>query len=762
VAGRFAGRPAAGARVLTLFGVTIFLGASLLFLVQPMFARMALPLLGGAPAVWNTAMVFYQATLLAGYAYAHVTVRWLGVRRQAGLHLLILLLPILTLPIALPAGRIPPGDSSPIPWLLALLAVAVGLPFFAVSATSPVLQAWFAATGHPAARNPYVLYAASNVGSLLALLSYPLLVERLFALGVQSRLWAWGYGALVLMVAGCALALRRMAGVRADGPSGEPGGARALGRADDPPGLEDAAVLPITAVRRARWLVLAAVPSSLMLSVTTYISTDIAAIPLLWIGPLGIYLLTFTLVFGRRRIVPHRVWVELLPVALLPVVLVLVARANEPLALVIPTHLVTFFVAAMVCHGELARDRPDPRHLTEFYLWLAIGGVVGGAFTALIAPKVFTNVLEYPLVLALLPLLPTRPAAAWQGGVRQVLDVLLPLGLGVLTVGLIGGLERSGSGPEAIGPAVGLVTILCLTFWRRPVRFALGLAALLLGGSVYRGEEGQLLYAERSFFGVSRVTRESSGQYHMLLHGTTLHGMQALAKERRREPLTYYHRNGPFGQFFTVVETATPRRAVAVVGLGAGSAACYGTPDQRWTFYEIDPTVLRIAANTRFFTFLRDCPPKQYILLGDARLTLARAADGAYDLIILDAYSSDAPPMHLITLDAVRLYLTKLAPGGVLLFNISNRHLVLEPVLGAVARAAGLAARTRDDGHVADADRRTGKVQSQWVVMARRPEELGALGTDPLWKVLAAPPDARPWTDDFASLFSVFRWGSKL
>src|SRR5262245_12617024 len=321
-----------------------------------MFARMALPLLGGAPAVWNTAMVFYQATLLVGYAYAHVTVRWLGVRRQAGLHLLILLLPLVTLPIALPAGWIPPGDSSPIPWLLALLAVAVGLPFFAVSATSPVLQAWLAATDHPAARNPYVLYAASNVGSLLALLSYPLVMERVFALGMQSRLWAWGYGALVLLVGGCALALWRARTNPAGAAIGERASARAPGDPGDAAIPHGPAAAPITVARRARWVVLAAVPSSLMLSVTTFISTDIAAIPLLWIVPLSLYLLTFALVFGRRRIVPHRLWVELLPVALLPLVLILVARANEPLALVIPTPLVTFFVAALAFLGRLRED----------------------------------------------------------------------------------------------------------------------------------------------------------------------------------------------------------------------------------------------------------------------------------------------------------------------------------------------------------------------------------------------------------------------
>jgi spermidine synthase len=741
--------------MLILFGATIFVGAGLLFLIQPMFARMALPLLGGAPAVWNTAMVFYQAVLLVGYAYAHVTMRWLGARRQAALHLAVLLLPVMALPIALPAGWVPPGDTSPVSWLFALLAVAVGLPFFAVSATSPVLQAWFAATEHRAARDPYVLYAASNVGSLLALLAYPAIVERLLRLDQQSRLWGWVYAACVLLATACAAGLWRTQARHGTGRSAD---ATAAAPADSG---SDEAVRPVTLARRARWVGLAAVPSSLMLSVTTYLSTDIAAIPLLWIAPLSIYLLTFALVFGRRRLIPHRVWVELLPVALLPLVLVLVARANEPLALVIPTHLVVFFVAAMVCHGEVARDRPDPRHLTAFYLWIAVGGVLGGAFTALVAPRIFNSVLEYPLVVALLPLLPARPPAAWQGRSRQLLDVALPLGLGVLAAELILTLERSGRA-ESVGPAVGLLVLLCLTFARRPLRFALGLAALLLAGSFHHGEEGQLLFAERSFFGVSRVTRARDGQYQMLLHGTTLHGMQALSPERRREPLTYYHALGPLGQVFPALDTLAPRRAVAVVGLGAGSVACHGKAGQRWTFYEIDPTVFRIARSTRFFTFLRDCPPQPFVILGDARLTLARAPDGAYDLIVLDAYSSDAPPLHLITLDAVRLYLTKLAPGGVLVLNISNRHLDLEPVVGAIARAAGLVARTRSDNEVGAAERLAGKVESQWVVMARRAEDLGALLEEPLWRAPAAPPGLAPWTDNFASLLTAFHWRSRL
>jgi hypothetical protein len=700
--------------VLPLYTLTIFLAAGLLFLVQPLFARMALPLLGGAPAVWNTAMVFYQAALLAGYAYAHVATRVLGVRRQAALHLALLLLPLAVLPVRVPPGWHPPADANPVPWLLALLTVAVGLPFFATSATSPVLQAWFAATGHGAARDPYFLYAASNLGSMLALVAYPVVLERALALDAQSRLWGWGYGALVLLVGACAVALWR----------GRAAGARAgLGATAALDAAAAEAAAPPTVGRRARWVLLAFVPSSLLLSVTTYLSTDIAAIPLLWVVPLAIYLLTFILVFGRRRLVPHRVWVELLPLAMLPLVLVLVARANEPLAVVLPTHLVAFFVAAMVCHGELAADRPHARHLTGFYLWLSLGGVLGGAFTALAAPLLFSSVAEYPLVLVLVPLLPARPPGAWQGRLARVLDVALPLGLGALALGVMRALDRGALEAEWLGPAAGLLALACLVFARRPLRFALGLAAVFLAGAAHPGQEGTLLYAERSFFGVSRVTRDPTGQYHRLMHGTTLHGMQALDPARRREPLTYFHPSGPLGEFFAAVDGPARPRAVAVVGLGAGSLACYGQPGERWTFYEIDPTVLRIAGDPRFFTFLRDCPPGPVaVRLGDARLMLDRA------------------------------------PDGLLLFNASNRHLVLEPVLGAIARAAGLVARTQDDAHVSDAERRLGKVESQWVVMARRPEDLRALRDHPRWTVPRVPPDAAPWTDGFASLLSAFRW----
>jgi hypothetical protein len=734
--------------MLVIFGVTIFLSATLLFVVQPMFARMVLPLLGGAPAVWNTAMVFYQATLLLGYGYAHATSAWLGTRRQIALHLAVLLLPLLVLPVAVPRGWTPPGHDNPIPWLLAVLLVAVGLPFFVVSTSAPLLQRWFALTGHRAAADPYFLYGASNLGSMLALLSYPAVVEPYLRLGSQSRLWAMGYALLVVLIATCGACAWR-ARSHAPVPVLAGGSDVAVGAAEAPP----------SAARRLRWVLLSFVPSSLMLGVTTYLSTDIAAIPLLWVIPLAIYLLTFILVFARRPPIPHRVMVELLPIVVLPLLLVLASRATGPLALVLPVHPLVLFAVAMVCHGELARDRPSPRYLTAFYLWMSVGGVLGGVFAAVLAPLLFTSVLEYPLTLVLGCLLARRPEAPPATRTQRVLDVLLPLALAAGGAAVVTAVQAGG--PEArarMGLVFGVLVLGCFAFSRRPVRFGLGVAAVLLAAALYRGEEGRLLYSERSFFGVNRVTLDDTGRYHYLLHGTTLHGMQSLEPARRREPLAYFYATGPLGQLFEAYRGDRARRAVAVVGLGAGSIACHAGPGQRWIFYEIDPVVERIARDARYFTFLRDCAPGVPVVLGDARLRLTEARPGEYDLLILDAYSSDAPPLHLITREALALYLEKLAPAGVLVFNISNRHMDFEPVLGRLAEDAGLAALTQDDAVVDDAEYARGKRPSQWVVMARDRVDLTPLAGNPRWHPPRREPGAVLWTDDFAALIQTFRW----
>jgi hypothetical protein len=375
-----------------VYTLTIFISATLLFIVQPLFARMALPFLGGAPAVWNTALTFYQAALLAGYAYAHATSAWLAPRWQATLHLLLLLVPFVVLPIHIPAGWAPPQESSPLPWLLMLLCASVGLPFFVVSATSPLLQRWFASTDHPAAADPYFLYAASNLGSMLSLFSYPIFFEPRFDLERQSRLWAVGYGLLVLFISMCALGIIRNRGPRVGENAMEP-----------------QAIAPLSGRRRLRWTALALVPSSLMVSVTTFLSTDIAAIPLLWIMPLSLYLLTFILVFAKRPPLSHNLMLLAQPVVLLPFLIAYSAGATRPITMLIALHLITFFVLTMICHGQIARDRPHPRHLTEYYLWISVGGVLGGIFSALLAPILFSNVTEYPLMLVLACLLSSAP-----------------------------------------------------------------------------------------------------------------------------------------------------------------------------------------------------------------------------------------------------------------------------------------------------------------------------------------------------------------
>jgi hypothetical protein len=737
--------------VLITHTAATFLGAALLFSVQPLFARLVLPLLGGSPAVWNTALTFYQALLLLGYAYAHASLRWLGARRQAMLHVPLLAIACLTLPIRVPAGWSPPTDASPIPWLLVLMTVSLGAPFLAVSTTSPVLQRWFAETRHPAAADPYFLYAASNVGGLLGLLAYPLLLEPTLSLEAQSRLWSAGYVTLALLSAACWLFARRATAAPAA-----------------PPGPQSASFsIGISTSRRLRWVLRAFAPASLVLGVTTFLSSDIAAVPLLWVIPLALYLSSYVVAFaggGGSRV--GRAATRAIPYVVLPLAVGLAARLTEPMVLLIPFHLLALFVVALACHARLAADRPAPEHLTEFYFWIALGGVLAGAFNAILAPVLFTSIAEYPLTLALAVLLARETHDA--GPPRQrALDVALPLGLCALTGALLlrsqggeaGDLVRASLSGRALlfGPPV----LICLTFVRRPVRFALGIGAILLAGSLWYGDSSGLLHAERSFFGVHRVRRSilmgagESDSYHVLVHGNTVHGAQSVDGSRRLDPLVYYHPAGPIGQVFASLPV-TQAQPVAVVGLGTGSLACYGRPGQAWTFYEIDPAVERIARDERYFTFLRDCPPRVAVTLGDARISLRAAADRSYGALVLDAYSSDAIPVHLITREALALYLEKLAPAGVLAFHISNRHFDLAPVLAALAKDAGLVCFVRYDTGEVEQHTGRGASGSTWAVMARTHDDLAPLIESNLW---SSASDAGPlWTDRFASVLSVFRW----
>lgn len=730
-------RRVTGAALLALYTSAVFGSAFLLFLVQPMFGRMVLPLLGGTPAVWNTCMLFFQAALLGGYGYAHLSAR-LGLRRQATLHLLLLVGVALLLPVSV-AGAVPEGGDAPVPWLLWLMVVTVGPPFLILAATGPLLQWWFSRSAHPDAHDPYRLYAASNLGSLLALLAYPLWVEPRLGLARQSGAWTVGYVLLGLLLAGCAAAVWKRPAVEAlSMVKAEPIDQR------------------VTMRERAIWTALAFVPSSLLLGVTTYLTTDLAPVPLLWVLPLALYLLSFTLVFAPRQLLPHRWMVAVQPALLATVALSLLSGFVRNPAFAIPVHLAGLFVTAMVCHGELARRRPAVRHLTEFYLWIALGGVLGGAFNALLAPALFSRAWEYPVVLVLACL--ARP---WP---RRPRNFRIYLGGALRSAGLVAALllllgvnadDLSTAAYVAVAAAV--IALLTVALGRTPLWLALCIGTVLLVRTVQDVHEEDTLLARRSFFGQYRVHLFDGGwegRYHVLTHGSTLHGAQSLDPERRGDPLTYYVQSGPLGNlFFSMGVSSSPRR-VAVVGLGTGTTASYGVEGETWTFYEIDPGIERIARDPRLFTYLRDSPADIRVVLGDARLSLARAPEGAYDLILLDAFSSDAIPTHLLTREALELYLSRLAPGGRIAFHVSNRYLDLESVVAALVRDLGLAARA---GSGPPSLRTSYEQFSDWIVVARTEEDLVTLTANG-WRPLKPRSDAPPWTDDYSSLLGVFSW----
>jgi spermidine synthase len=721
---------------LLAYAATMFLSAVLLFAIQPMFAKIALPLLGGSPGVWNTAMVFFQSVLLLAYGYAHVSTRWLGIRRQALLHAIVLAVAFAALPVAAVTWA-PPTDSTPILWLIGFFAASIGLPVFAVSATAPLLQRWFAGMSHPAAKDPYFLYGASNLGSLLSLLAYPLLFERWLSVDTQGWAWSLGYGALAASIALCAVLLWRLP---------------AADTADIQPQPDDAASAPITWKQRGLWILLAFVPSSLLLGVTTHISTDIAATPLFWVVPLALYLLTFVLVFARRPLLQHSWMVRVQPIVFIILAIMFALLPMMPIWFALGLNLLAFFIAAMVCHGELARRRPAASRLTEFYVWMSIGGVLGGMFNALAAPLIFDGVYEYPIALALACLLRPRRSGSTDRAFTW-LDILIP---GVLLAVLLlvnGRLDELGRvGIVAFLVAVG---VLLLSSAERPLRFALGFAAAIF---LATGLDNLAVDQERSFFSVNKIRMHESGSFMVLVHGNTVHGVQPLDPARRNEPRSYFSNDGPLGQLFEVLGRRDRFESVGVAGLGIGTLACYRRPGQHWTFYEIDPVVVRMARDTRYFQYLSDCAPDAPVVLGDARLSLARESAGAFDLLVLDAFSSDAIPAHLVTREAVALYLDKLADDGVLVFNVSNRYVELRPILANLASDAGLVAWAQAHRPTEEMLKNDMKFASVWVVMTRRAQNLAALDSDQRWTRLAPQSGARLWTDDYSNVLSAIKW----
>ena len=734
---------------LAIYTAAVFLSALLLFGVQPMFTRMVLPRLGGSPSVWSVAMVFFQSMLLAGYAYAHMLT---ALRRRyvpVAIHLVLLLAAALTLPLGIAHGwGSPPVTDIAAVWLLGLFTVSIGLPFFALSASNPLLQSWFARTGHRDAHDPYFLYAASNVGSFLALIAYPALFEPAFTLQMQNRMWSFGFVLLILLVAGCAVLMLKTPRRRIAEPR------------------PSKAALRPTWAAIGRWVFVSAVPSGLLVAVTAYVSTDVAAAPLLWVIPLSLYLLTWVLVFQRRSLISHRIVLLLQPFAIATIVVLLFYTTWIPIFFNLGGHLLAFFVIALACHGELARTKPPARDLTTFYVSLSFGGMVGGLFAGLVAPYAFSWVAEYPILAVLAVLCRPLSQDVWKPFNRWLwplspkqwpqIDSWFWPAVSVFTIFLLApGFGRAALDDGNLTAAVLALAALSIVLFRDPPKSALAVAIALIAIRLYPAGEYRIVTL-RSFFGIHKIYDTDDGRFRILKHGSTIHGAQVIGDEDGDPPtdrpklITYYHDGSAINQ---VIRSVRARKEsplhVAVIGLGSGTLACRIEPGETWRFFEIDPLVIEIARDQ--FTFLSSCAPDLPIVLGDARLTFVHERDHVYDLIIVDAYSSDAIPVHLATAEAMALYKSKLAPHGVVLMHVSNRHLELKSVVEGIAAANGLKTwiwssdteETDDFNYI---------FASDVAIAAAAADDIGELKWNKLWVLTPSDPAVRTWTDDYSNI----------
>jgi hypothetical protein len=726
-----------------LFILTIVTGSFLLFLTQPMIARMALPKVGGSPSIWNSAMLVYQLLLLAGYAYAHFISR-LKPRRQVVIHLCLFALAALSLPIGL-TQALPPTEGELAFWVPWFLISSIGLLFFIVSAQAPLMQRWYAL--ETSRGDPYPLYAASNLGSFAGLLSYPLIVEPLMSLQQQSWLWTAIYAALVLLVAACALTVP----------------------ADAVEIVPEETEAPPTMKRTLHWIALAAVPSGLMLSTTTHLTTDIVAVPMLWVLPLGLYLLSFVIAFAHRR-GPADFITMLAPLIILIAGGLAFSSGTQSPLFSVTLGLVLLLAVAVALHTELFRLRPAVGHLTRFYLAMSVGGMLGGVFCAVVAPFVFDWAYEHPLlILAAAVLVPQSPLVPWAKAHAAILRLALPTAAFLIAYA-VHLMRETGLDDRYVMVGSILISLLALACLGRRILFMLTLAALMLSYD----DRGivQTSFIEgartRSYFGIYEVRerRYESGPVRVLTHGTTLHGIQSMAPGRERQQTSYYAPHSGVGLALANADglfPGSPAR-IGVIGLGSGTLSCYARPGQSWTFFEIDPAMVEVARNR--FTFLSSCAPQAGIVLGDARLSLVRQPAGSIDILAVDAFSSDAVPMHLLTSEALEVYRKALRPDGIVLFHISNRYLDLQPVIADLAARGGWTGAMMEYQPNAE-ELAANATLSVWIALSRSPETIARLKTASgeragLWQPVEPQPGFTGWTDDHASILPIINFRSLL
>ncbi|WP_322893562.1 MULTISPECIES: fused MFS/spermidine synthase [unclassified Yoonia] len=708
-----------------LFTMTIFLSAAMLFFVQPLFTKIVLPYVGGAPAVWTTAMLFFQTVLILGYLYAHLSTRYLPVAVQIGLHLMLWAIALTFLPLSITAGWQFDSDQPIALQTLTLFAFGVGMPFAVLSANAPLIQSWYAKSGGPSADDPYFLYGASNLGSLIALLAFPLIAEPMLGARQIGNGWAGGFVILGLFLALSGLAARKGAAERS------------ASRATGAPGWG----------HYAWWLILAFVPSSLMLAVTSKISTDLGSFPLIWVVPLALYLLTFVLTFTNRPLFSDRVIDLAFVISLAFFATIFTFRSLSIITLILTLVILLGFVfVAMKAHRSLYAARPDQTHLTLFYVTMSLGGALGGLFNSLIAPVVFADLQEgrVTILLALLIL----AAGAWQMTVRRLAQALVAAAIVLVPVLIM--LRFPVSDDRYIYVLHFIFLGLMLAWLRRsPLQQVIVLAILLLVGPFVQTQS--LVFQDRSFFGSHRIYDQAGLRFYS--NGTTIHGAQQLADLNdgaRPKPLYYYHPAGPMAQIMT---SPNGRAAgeIGIVGLGVGSLACYAQPGQTWDFYEIDQLVDSIARDADLFTFMSSCAPEAPTHIGDARVVLDQQAEKDFDVLVIDAYSSDAVPVHLTTTEAIALYRDRIDADGVIVLHISNRYFDIARPLGRSAAALGLMAMIQHDPSRPDDPTHS---PSTVVVMAKDAASLTGFIQPEQWQVLQDD-GGRIWTDDYANLLSI-------
>lgn len=726
------------------FSVTLFTSAFLLFLIQPLFSKMILPLLGGSAHVWITAMMFFQLMLVLGYAYAHLITYYLNLRQQAFFQLAPMVVALTLLPFDIPDNWISSQTEIPVLWQLKVMLICTGLPFFCIASLTPLLQHWFANTQSRRSSDPYFLYAASNAGSLLGLLSYPFIIQPLSTIAQQAWGWAFLYGVLIVCVLGCLAFIYNI---------------RHTLKTSQPP--ENTG--PMSWNRQGVWLLLAFVPSSLMLGVTSFITNELGAVPLLWVIPLSLYVSTYLIAFSQKSLVFRRYVYFGQAVMVALVTLNAMSGGSFNSAGVMLMHLALFFLTALACHQELYLLRPHAARLTHFYMIMSIGGALGGIFNAVIAPQIFIVTLEYALVLSVAMLVRYISDQPLRDGYRAIhqyvqgRDRRLSGRIFALIVVSVMTLVGTYTAEPSVQLLAILITGACLLYLYQSRWLFSGAVVCLIAANpfVYWSENQNYIYFERNYYGAFRIA-EAAG-YHYYMNGTILHSAQARHPEYRDIPVSYFHPETGVGNVFEWLDEQPYPQHVGALGLGTGALVCYAHPQRHFTFYEIDKDVVQIARNPEYFSYLSECGNKTRIQIGDGRLRMRKAQDEQYNLIFLDAFTSQSIPLHLITRDAFGMYKRKLTNQGIIVVNITTQYYNLRFEIAAIARDLNMNLLHKHTSPGQGDEHGLKKDRAHYAVLTQNRDQYNYF-SDRGWKPVNVDNDMRAWRDDYINVLRAVRW----